>query len=187
MVFFAFAPPLHASTPLKTIESKVNAVLGILGDPALKGDAAKETKEKKLWAVADTMFDYDALCRRTLGKDWKKLSPKQQEEFTDLFSTHLGNIYMDRLLDYSDEKVVFNKEKRKKDRAIVYTKVVTSTKEIPIDYSVILRDGDWKVYDVVIEGISLVKNYRSQFKEMLKNKDPEYLLDTLRKKVGEKA
>jgi len=185
--FFMFAPQVYGSTPLKTIETKVNGVLGVLSDPALKGDAAKEAKEKKLWAIADTMFDYQVLCRRTLGKDWEKLNPKQQKEFTDLFSTHLGNVYMDRLLDYSDEKVVFDKEKRKKDRAIVYTKVVTSTKEIPIDYSVILKDGDWKVYDVVIEGISLVKNYRSQFKEMLKNKDPEYLLDTLRKKAAEKA
>lgn len=187
ILFFMFAPPVHGSTPLETIEIRVNAVLNVLSDPVLKKDAEKETKEKKLWAIADAMFDYQALSRRTLGKDWEKLNPKQQEEFTDLFSTHLGNVYMDRLLDYSDEKVVFDKEKRREDRAIVYTKVVTSTKEIPIDYSVIFKDGDWKVYDVVIEGISLVKNYRSQFKEILKNNDPEHLLDTLRKKVDEKA
>jgi phospholipid transport system substrate-binding protein len=83
--------------------------------------------------------------------------------------------------------VVFDKEKRKEDRALVYTRVITSTKEIPIDYRVVLKDGTWRVYDVVIEGVSLVKNYRSQFREMLKNNDPEYLLDSLRKKVGEKA
>jgi len=187
ILLFMFALHVYGSTPLEIVETKVNAVLDILGDSALKGDAAKEVKEKKLWAVADTLFDYSALSRRTLGRDWEKLNPKQQKEFTDLFSTHLKNIYIDRLLEYSDEKVVFDKEKRKEDRAIVYTKVITSTKEIPIDYSAILKDGDWKVYDVVIEGISLVKNYRSQFKEMLKNKDPEYLLDSLRKKVDEKA
>jgi phospholipid transport system substrate-binding protein len=187
ILFFVSASRVHGSTALQTIETKVNAVVDVLSDPALKGDAEKETREKKLWAIADTMFDYPTLSQRTLGKDWEKLNAEQQKQFTDLFSTHLGNVYMDRLLEYSDEKVVFDRERKKEARAIVYTKVVTSTKEIPIDYSMILKDGDWKVYDVVIEGVSLVRNYRSQFKEMLKNKAPEYLLDALRKKVDERA
>jgi phospholipid transport system substrate-binding protein len=88
---------------------------------------------------------------------------------------------------YTDEKIVYDKERIKKNKALVYTRVITSTKEIPLDYRMVSISGDWKVYDVLIEGVSLVKNYRSQFREMLKNKDPEYLLDTLRKKVKEKA
>ena len=148
---------------------------------------AKEAKQKKLWTIADAMFDYPGLSKRTLGKSWKKLNPKQQKEFTDLFSKHLGNIYLDRIMAYTDEKIVFDKERIKENKALVYTKIITSTKEIPLDYRVVLINDDWKVYDVVIEGVSLVKNYRSQFKEMLKKKDPEYLLDTLRKKVKEKA
>jgi phospholipid transport system substrate-binding protein len=182
-----FVSQVYGGTPLETVEKRVTAALSVLSDPALKGDSAKEAKEKKLWAIADAMFDYQGLSKRTLGKSWTKLNPKQQKEFTDLFSTHLGNIYLDRIMAYSDEKVVFDKEKKKEDRALVYTRVVTSTKEIPLDYRVVLVNGDWKVYDVVIEGVSLVKNYRSQFREMLKKKDPEHLLDTLRKKVGEKA
>jgi phospholipid transport system substrate-binding protein len=185
--FFVFTSQVHGGTPLETVEKRVSAALSVLSDPALKGDTAKKTKEKKLWAIADEMFDYPGLSKRTLGKSWKKLNPKQQKEFTDLFSTHLGNIYLDRIMAYSDEKVVFDKERRKEDKALVYTKVITSTKEIPLDYRVVLINGDWKVYDVVIEGVSLVKNYRSQFREMLKNKGPEHLLDTLRKKVGDKA
>ena len=184
---FLFTSQVYGATPLETVEKRVNAALGVLSDPALKGDAAKEEKEKKLWTIADAMFDYPGLSKRTLGKSWKKLNPKQQKEFTDLFSKHLGNIYLDRIMAYTDEKIVFDKERIKEDKALVYTKIITSTKEIPLDYRVVSINGDWKVYDVVIEGVSLVKNYRSQFREMLKNNDPEYLLENLRKKVKEKA
>jgi phospholipid transport system substrate-binding protein len=184
---FVFTSQVCGATPLKTVEKRVNAALSVLTDPALKGDSAKEAKEKKLWEIADAMFDYPGLSKRTLGKSWKKLNPTQQKEFTDLFSKHLGNIYLDRIMAYTDEKIVYDKERIKKNKALVYTRVITSTKEIPLDYRMVSISGDWKVYDVLIEGVSLVKNYRSQFREMLKNKDPEYLLDTLRKKVKEKA
>jgi phospholipid transport system substrate-binding protein len=186
LLLFLSVQQAHGKTPLETVEKQVNAALGVLTDPALKGDANKEMKEDKLWAIADDMFDYPGLSKRTLGKGWKKLNAQQQKEFTDLFSKHLGNIYLDRIMAYSDEKVTFNREKKKGEKALVYTKVVTKTKEIPIDYRVVLKNGDWRVYDVVIEGVSLVKNYRSQFREMLKKKDPEHLLETLRKKVKEK-
>jgi phospholipid transport system substrate-binding protein len=187
VLLFLFTSQVFGATPLETVKKRVNAALGVLTDPALKGDSAKEAKQKKLWTIADEMFDYPGLSKRTLGKNWAKLNPKQQKEFTDLFSKHLGNIYLDRIMTYTDEKIVFEKERRKEDKALVYTKIITSTKEIPLDYRVVSINGDWKVYDVVIEGVSLVKNYRSQFREMLKKEDPEYLLDTLRKKVKEKA
>jgi phospholipid transport system substrate-binding protein len=177
------APQAYGVTALDTVQEKVSEVLNVLRDPALQVESAKEVKEKKLWAIADAMFDYSELSRRTLGANWEKLDSSQQKEFTDLFSTHLGNVYMDRIVAYTEEKVVFDKEKRKGERALVYSRVITRTKEIPIDYRVILRDGEWKVYDVVIEGVSLVENYRSQFREMLRKETPEYLLQTLREKV----
>jgi phospholipid transport system substrate-binding protein len=180
-------PQAYGETPLSTVQEKVNAVLDVLRDPALKNDGAKEVKEKKVLAIIDNFFDYLELSKRTLGKNWVKLNDKQQTEFADLFSTHLGNVYMDRILAYSDEKVSFDKEKKKEKRALVYSRVVTSSKEIPMDYRMVLKDGEWKVYDVVIEGVSLVKNYRSQFREMLKKETPEYLLNSLREKVAEKG
>ena len=187
VIFLAvFTSQAFGTTPLKTVEKRVNAALDVLSDPALKGDAAKETKEKKLWTIADEMFDYPGLSKRTLGKSWKKLNPEQQKEFIDLFSKHLGNVYLDRIMAYTDEKIVFDKERIKKDKALVYTRVITSTKEIPLDYRMVSINGDWKVYDVLIEGISLVKNYRSQFREIINKKGPEDLLGTLRKKVKEK-
>ena len=183
IICLILAPQAHGVTALETVQKKVNEVLNVLRDPALQVESAKEVKEKKLWNIADTMFDYSELSRRTLGANWEKLNSSQQKEFTDLFSTHLGNVYMDRIVTYTDEEVVFDKEKRKDERALVYTRVITRTKEIPIDYRTILRDGEWKIYDVVIEGVSLVENYRSQFREMLRKETPEYLLQTLREKV----
>ncbi len=184
---FILAPQVYGSTPLEEVRTKVNDVLGVLRDPSLKDKSAEKIREKRVRSIIDELFDYSELSKRTLGKNWTKLNPEQQKEFSDLFSTHLGNVYIDRILAYSDQKVVFDKEKKRKDRALVYTRVVTQSKDIPIDYRMFQTKGQWKVYDVVIEGVSLVKNYRSQFREMLKKEKPEYLLETLRKKVENKA
>ena len=184
---FILAPQVYGGTPLEAVRTKVDEVLGVLRDPSLKDKSAEKIREKRVRSIIDELFDYSELSKRTLGKNWAKLNSGQQKEFSDLFSTHLGNVYMDRILAYSDEKVVFDKEKKRKNRALVYSRVVTQSKDIPIDYRVLQKKGQWKVYDVVIEGVSLVKNYRSQFREMLKKEKPEYLLEALRKKVDNKA
>ncbi len=177
--FSAFGGP-----PMDSIEKEVNALLKVLGDPALQGDAAKQEKEKKIWAIADNIFNYYELSRRTLGRDWKKLNADQQKEFVDLFSKFLANIYMGRILEYTNEKVNFTKESMlAENRAEVQSEVVTSSKTIPIYYRMILKDGRWEVYDVIIEGVSMIRNYRSQFKQILNKESPDALLKTLREKT----
>ena len=173
-----------AATPLETIKPKVDQALEVLRDPALKAESAKATKEKKIWAILDSVFDYTELSRRTLAQHWKKFSPGQQKEFINLFGKLLGGVYMDRIIAYKDEKVVFGKVTNLSDKTVeVQSEVVQSSKSIPIHYRMILKDGEWKVYDVVIEGASLVQNYRTQFREILTNKTPEDLLKTLREKT----
>jgi phospholipid transport system substrate-binding protein len=173
-----------SATPLETIKPEVDRALEVLRDPALKAESAKAAKEKKIWAILDSVFDYTELSKRTLAQNWKKFSPDQQKEFIDLFGKLLGNVYMDRITAYKDEKVVFGKVTNLSDKtAEVQSEVVQSSKSIPIHYRMILRDGEWKVYDVVIEGASLVQNYRTQFKEILMNKKPEDLLKQLREKT----
>jgi phospholipid transport system substrate-binding protein len=131
------------------------------------------------------MFDYSELSRRTLGQDWKKLNPAQQNEFADLYKSLLEDAYADKIINYTDEKVAFSKENQLSEKTFeVQTTVLTKKADIPIYYRVIQKDGEWKVYDVVIEGVSLINNYRNQFREILMNKSPEVLIDTLRKKVG---
>jgi phospholipid transport system substrate-binding protein len=173
-----------AATPLETIKPQVERALEVLRDPALKAESAKAVKEKKIWAILDSVFDYTELSRRTLAQHWKKFSPDQQKEFISLFGKLLGTVYMDRIIAYKDEKVVFGKVTHLSDKtAEVQSEVVQSSKSIPIYYRMILKGGEWKVYDVVIEGASLVQNYRTQFREILMNKKPEDLLKQLREKT----
>jgi phospholipid transport system substrate-binding protein len=185
VVFLIFPFSLYAGVPLNTVEGHVNKVLNMLRDPALKGDKAKKAKKEKVRAISEKMFDFTELSKRTLGTNWKNLNPDQQKEFIELYRDILENAYMDRIMSYTDEKVVFSKEiMLSDDMAEVQSNIITKKAEIPIFYRVILKDGEWKVYDVIIEGVSLVKNYRTQFREILANKSPEELLKILRKKVG---
>jgi phospholipid transport system substrate-binding protein len=173
-----------AATPLETIQTQVDRALEVLRDPALKAESAKAAKEKKIWAILDGVFDYTELSKRTLAQHWKRFSSDQQGEFTRLFGKLLGTVYMDRIIAYKDEKVVFGKVIKLSDKAAeVQSEVVRSSKPIPIHYRMRLENEEWKVYDVVIEGVSLVQNYRTQFREILTNKSPEDLLKTLREKT----
>jgi phospholipid transport system substrate-binding protein len=181
--------PLHvrAGVPFDTVKGHVNEVLRVLRDPALQGEANEEAKQEQIEAIADEMFDYVALSRLTLSRNWKKFNNDQKKEFVQLYRSILEKAYMDRILSYTDEKVTFGKETMLSEKkAEVQTHIITKSVEIPIFYRVYLKDGKWKVYDVIIEGISLVKNYRTQFRDILANNPPEEVLKILRKKT-EKA
>ena len=184
LMFFLSTLPAYAGAPLDTVQANVNKVLDVLRDPNLKGESAKGAKKEKLEAIYEQMFDGVELSMRTMGGNWKKLNPAQQKEFTQLYRQILEKAYIDKILSYTDEKIVFPKESMlSNNQAEVQTKVVTSSKEIPIFYNVILKGGTWKVYDVVIENVSLVRNYRSQFNSILEKNTPDQLLEILRKKV----
>lgn len=175
----------YAGVPMDTVKNGVNKVISVAGDPALKGEAAKEAKEEKIRAIIGEFFDFPVLSRLTLGKNWKKFKPDQQKEFIGLYRTLLENVYLGRILEYSEEKVVFAKETMLSEKkAEVQSKIIAKSTEIPINYRMVLRNGEWKVYDVIIEGVSMVKNYRSQFKQLLVKGSPDDLLKTLREKVN---
>ncbi|UCG11090.1 MAG: ABC transporter substrate-binding protein [Deltaproteobacteria bacterium] len=174
-----------AGVPLDTVQAQVNQVIDVLRDPSLKAESAEAAKKEKLRSIADTMFDFKEISRRTLGRNWKKLDPDQREEFIDLYRELLEKTYTKRILQYKDEQVVFQKENMLSERkAEIQCNVITASAEIKMHYRVILKNGEWRVYDVIVEGVSLIKNYRSQFKEILARKSPEEMLEILRKKVG---
>lgn len=176
---------VYAGAPLEAVKTQVNKVLDVLRDSSLKGEAGKKVKRERIRNISENMFDYSELSKRTLGQNWKKLNAAQQTEFLGLYKTLLEDAYADKIINYTDEKVVFGKETTLSEKtAEVQTTIITKKADIPINYRVIQKGTDWKVYDVVIEGVSLVSNYRNQFKEILLNKTPDALLDTLRKKVG---
>lgn len=174
-----------AGAALDTVKGHADKVLDVLRDPALKAEAAKKTKKEKLRAISEKMFDFTELSKRTLANNWKKLSPEQQKEFVELYKSILGDAYSNKIMAYSNETITFTKEVPLSEKTVeVQSTVVRQSAEIPIYYRMILQDGAWRVYDVVVEGVSLINNYRSQFKEILANKSPEALLETMRKKVG---
>ena len=186
LMLFLFILPVYAGAPLDTVQADVNKVLDVLRDPKLKAESAKEAKKEKLRTIYEQMFDEAEFARRTLGVNWKKLNPDQQQEFIQLYRQVLEKAYLDKILAYTNEKIVFPKENiLSNDQAEVQTKVITSSKEIPIFYRVILKEGIWRVYDVVVENVSLVQNYRSQFNSILAKNTPDQLLEILRKKVKE--
>ncbi len=186
VIFLLFSFPLYASTPLAAVQDNVNKVLEVLRDPKLKPESAKEIKKTKLLPIYERMFDDIELSKRTLAKNWNSMNAAQRKEFVELFRQVLAKAYIDKILAYTNEKIVFDRETGVTgSRAEVQTRIITSSTEIPISYRVILKGSDWKVYDVVIENVSLVLNYRTQFNDILAKNPIEQLLATLRKKVKE--
>jgi phospholipid transport system substrate-binding protein len=184
LIIFVLSIRVYAGVPMTTAEASVNRVLDVLRDSKLKSPAAKEAKKEKLRVIYKDMFDEIEFSKRTLTRNWNKFSPAERVEFVKLFEQVLEKSYIDKILDYSNEKVNFYKESMLSDnQAEIQTKIVTASKEIPIYYRMILKDGKWKVYDVVVENVSLVQNYRTQFNDILTKNTPEQLLEILRKKV----
>ena len=180
-----FPVSVFAGAPLEAVKANVDKVLDVLRDPSLKAQSAKKAKKDRLRAISEKMFDFTELSKRTLAQNWSKFNTEQQKEFVELYTSLLEDAYSNKIMAYSDEKIVFSKEVALTEKTVEVQSIVQrKNEEIRIYYRVILKDGVWRVYDVVVEGVSLINNYRSQFREILADKTPESLLETLRKKVG---
>ncbi len=183
MIFFSVLPA-YADAPLSTVQANVDKILEVLRDPSLKADSAKETKKERLRSIYKSMFDEVELSRRTLARNWNKLNTEERREFVEFYQQVLEKAYIDKILSYTNEEIAYERETRLAENQVeVQTVIITSSKKIPISYRVILSGGTWKVYDVIIENVSLVLNYRTQFNTILEKNTPEGLLEILRKKV----
>ena len=184
VLLLLFSLPVQAGPPMEAVQTNVNKVLEVLRDPKLKEASAKEVQREKLRVIYERMFDDVELSKRTLAKNWNSLNAAQRQEFVLLFRQVLEKAYIDKILAYTDEKIVFEQETMVSGtQGEVRTKIVTSSKEVPISYRVLLKDGTWRVYDIVIENVSMVLNYLTQFNDILEKNTPEQLLEILRKKV----
>ncbi len=170
---------------MEVVRTHVNKVLEMLRDPALKGEKGEKEKRDDIRAEAEQFFDWVELSKRTLGLSWNQFSREERMEFVELYKRLLEDTYIDRITAYTNEKVEFTEAVPLAENTVeVRTNVVTKTGRVPIHYRVMSEGGQWKVYDVVIEGVSLTANYRTQFREILVNQRPSGLLATLRKRVG---
>jgi phospholipid transport system substrate-binding protein len=176
----------YAASPMETVQEDVNTVLGLFRDPSLQGESKKALRWQRLREKAESMFAEREIARRALARNWSRFSTAQQDEFVDLFRKLLEKVYTERILSYSyaNEQVILDKQiMLAEDRAEVETRIVTPSQQIPVTFRLIVTDGVWKVYDAVIEGVSLLANYRSQFNELLAKHSPEEILGMLRRKV----
>jgi phospholipid transport system substrate-binding protein len=139
-----------------------------------------------LKASIGTIFDYGEMAQRSMGRHWKDRSAAEKKEFVQLFETLLENSYVGKIESYNQEKIVYLKETMDGDEAVVKSKVVTAKRdEFTLDYRLVNKGGKWMVYDVVIEGVSMVSNYRTQFNKIIQNQGYGELLKKLRSKSAE--
>jgi phospholipid transport system substrate-binding protein len=171
-----------AGSATEAMKATIDEVLRVLKDKELKQPANADERRQQLEKVVGDRFDYEEMSRRALGAPWNQLADKEKKEFVSLFRTLLTSSYADKIETYSGEGVQYINERTEKEYAEVRTKVLTGKTEIPLDYRLLNKAGDWRVYDVILDGVSLVNNYRGQFSKILKSSNYADLVDQLRKK-----
>ncbi len=185
-LFLVVAPavPSQAADPLEEIKQTTNKILSIVTNPALKAPSKAEEREKLIRQAIDHQFDWEEMARRSLAIHWAKRTPEERKEFVHLFSDLVERTYMKKVEDYSGEKVLYEGETKEGDYASVRVKIVTKKgDDIPVEYR-FKKDGEsWYIYDVSIEGVSLVNNYRTQFHSIISQSSYENLVKRLKEKV----
>ncbi len=174
-----------AASPMEALKIPIETVLSLLKDPKYKDPDQRQQQRDKIFAITRKLFDYTEMSKRALARNWKSFSPQEQLQFVDVFADHLSNSYMDKIQgEYKGETIVFLGQEMVADgKALVTTKVQRQPSDISVDYSMLLVDNQWRVYDVNIEGVSLIKNYRTQFDQILVKESPAQLIERLKKKV----
>jgi phospholipid transport system substrate-binding protein len=174
-----------AGAPGDQVRQTVDKLLAILADPQLRGAGKENERREELRKVLYARFDFTEMAKRALGPHWQRRSPEEQKEFVGLFTSLLEGAYLDKIESYNGEQVQYLTETVENDYAEVDTKIVDNHGQpFSVNYRLRNGGGDWKVYDVGIENVSLVNNYRSQFTRVLAKSSFEELLKTMKEKVS---
>jgi phospholipid transport system substrate-binding protein len=183
ILYLLAATALYAGIPADRVRSTTEKVLTILRDPQLKSESKKNERGEALKQAIYPQFDFAEMAKRSLGAQWQKRSSEEQRQFVELFTEVLEGAYVDTIESYNGEKILVGKEAEDKNFAEVNTKIITSKgEEVMVDYKLHQAGGDWKVYDVVVENISLVSNYRSQFNRVIAQSSYDELLRRMKAK-----
>jgi phospholipid transport system substrate-binding protein len=176
-----------AGVPTEQLRGSIDLVLKIVTDPELKKEARTAERRKRIRAVVNQIFDFSEISQRSLGRHWQARTPAEREQFVALFGDLLENSYISKIESYSGEKIQYPGDVIDGDLAVVKTRIVTKqATEIPIDYRMFLNGGRWAVYDVSIEGISLIGNYRTQFNAVIQRSGFPDLVAKLKTKQDER-
>jgi len=181
---FGFMPLAQAGEPLEVVRNTIDKAVQILKDPRLQAKDKKRERIDRLREVLTPIFDYDEMSKRALGAHWRRRTAAEQEEFIVLFRDFLERTYSDKIDLYGGEKVLFGRETIDGDFAQVETTIISlKGEEIAVVYKLRRGNGKWKVYDAVVENISLINNYRSQFDRVISSASYEELIKRLREKL----
>ena len=186
-ILFVLCTPafLCAEEPGKLLMETIDKGLTVLKDPSLKGEEKSQDRRQKLWNEISPVFSFEEMSKRALGQHWKKRTSEEKKEFVELFTNILKDSYIGNTDTYSGEKIVLLGEKQEDNYANVQTKLITNKgTEVLVDYRLLSNQGKWKIYDVIIEGVSLVNNYRSQFNNILLKSSFEELVQKMKEKKG---
>ena len=177
----------EAGSLMEKVRQPTEDITLILDDYVKNPEGRKDECISKVMAIADVYFDWTEMSRRTLARYWKARTPEEQKEFSGLFRDLLKNAYIGRIESYSGEKVIFEGETTDDKYAVVKSQIITPKQktEVPVNYRLIKKENGWMVYDVVIEGVSLVNNYRSQFNSILQSSSYEELVKRIKDKIAE--
>ena len=164
------------------VRGTIDRGIAILMHPDLQGDAKKKERRALLRKELYPRFDFEEISRRALGVNWKGRTPEEKREFIEVFKELLENSYASKIEGYKGEKIVYGQEAQDLPYGEVRTKIVTKKgDQYDINYRVLKNGEEWRIYDIVIEGVSLVNNYRSQFTEMLSKYSFSEMMERLKK------
>jgi phospholipid transport system substrate-binding protein len=170
--------------PTEQFRPFVEKLRTILTDSDLQGEEKNVQRREKAMVVVAEHFDYQEMSKRVLGKTWRKLNANEQEYFASLFTRLLESTYLTKIEGYSKQEVIFKRQRLKGNRAQIITNILDNNSVVVVSYILLLKNGVWRVYDVVVEGVSLVRNYREQFRGILRKDSYGVLLKQVETKVA---
>jgi len=184
LLVLGITAPGLAGEPTEKIRQTTDKILSIVSNSALKDPSKAKERRKLIRSAVDERFDWDEMARRSLATHWAKRTAEERKEFVRLFADLLERTYMKKVEDYSGEKVLYGEETKDGDHARVKIRIVTKkNKDIPVEYRFKKEGNDWLIYDVSIEGVSLVNNYRTQFNSIILQSSYENLVKRLKDKA----
>jgi phospholipid transport system substrate-binding protein len=186
LAVLAWVPAVHAGPPTEQLRTEIDRVVKTIEDPALKGDGKILERRAQVRRIANNIFDWSETAKRSLARHWQPLTEAQREEFVKLFGDLLERSYISKIELYGGERILYGAESVEGDAAVVRTKIVTKQgTEVPVDYRLSRRGDRWLVYDVVIENVSLIGNYRTQFNKIIQTSSYQDLLKKMKAKQEE--
>ena len=180
------APVAGAGVPTDQFKGAIERVVKTIENPALKGESRAPERRAAVRKIANEIFDFGEIARRSLGRHWQGRTDPEHEEFVSLFADLLERSYISKIDQYGGEKIVYTGEKVENEVSLVSTRIITKNgTEVPIDYRLLKRGERWMVYDVSIEGVSLVSNYRTQFNKIIQTASYAELIRRMKSKQAE--